>query len=219
MNGRSPESGDQQSKGKRADWEPIERDYRAGTMSIREVAKAHGVSDTAIRKKAKAEGWERDLTERVNEKVRTDLVRTSVRTADPQTEQEIVDAAAATVVQVVRSHRKRITSQTDLVDLLTKQLIDVAGKREDFEEAIEIETATDETGKRQAMMLKAVSLPAHAGVAVNLANALKTLVGLERQAFGIKDDSEPDPSANALAMLLKQVSGSALPVVKDEEAQ
>jgi hypothetical protein len=46
-------------KTKAIDWKSIERDFRAGVMSIREIAKWYGLSDTAIRKKAKAEGWER----------------------------------------------------------------------------------------------------------------------------------------------------------------
>lgn len=200
---------------KTVDWELIERDYRAGMLSIREIAKAHDISDTAIRKKAKAEGWERDLTEKIQEKVRTELVRGPVRTANPQTEKEIVETAAATVVQVVRSHRKRITAQTELVDLLTHQLIGVAGKREDFEEAIEEETAADKTGERRAKLMKAISLPTHASTAVNLANALKTLVGLERQAFNIQDEPERK-NDSPLASLLAQVQGTPLRPQGDE---
>lgn len=44
---------------KPVDWAEIERDYRAGTMSIRELAAWYGISDTAIRKRAKKDGWER----------------------------------------------------------------------------------------------------------------------------------------------------------------
>ena len=94
---------------KPTDWESIERQYRAGVLSIREIGKAHDVSDTAIRKKAKTADWQRDLSAKVAEKVRSDLVRSEVRTANPQTEREIVEEAAATVVHVVRSHRTRIT--------------------------------------------------------------------------------------------------------------
>jgi transposase-like protein len=202
---------------RRTDWEAIERAYRAGKLSIREIAKNHDVSDTAIRKKATAGGWERDLSARVDEKVRVALVRNELRTANPQTEEELVDQAAEQVVIVVRSHRKRINLQTVLVDVLTQQLIDVAGRRHDFEEAIEEETADDENGKRRSAMLKAVALPTHASTAVNLANAMKTLVGLERQAFNIKDESDTTP--NALADLIKQVSGNGLPVVQDEPAE
>lgn len=46
-------------KSKAIDWKAIERDYRAGVMSVREIAKWYGLSDTAIHKKAKADGWER----------------------------------------------------------------------------------------------------------------------------------------------------------------
>lgn len=176
-----------------ADWESIERDFRAGVLSIREVAKLHEISEGAVRKKAKAQGWERDLTAKVNEKVRTELVRSEVRTADPQTEREIVEVAAATVVQVVRGHRGRIRQGNELTELLTKQLMDVAGKREEFETSIEIVCADDKTPERMTRLMKAVSLGSHASIALNLANATKTWVGLERQAFSI--DGAP-PSGN-----------------------
>lgn len=206
---------EQAGQAKRTDWEAIERDYRAGQLSLREIAKIHGVSDTAIRKKARAAGWERDLTERIDEKVRTEMVRGLVRTANPQTEREIINEAAAQKVQVVRSHQKRIGRQTELVDLLTEQLVEAAGKRDDIEDAIEDETKDDGNGQRRAMMLKAVSLQSHSTIAVNLSNALKTLVGLERQAFNIKDESEA-PTASPLSTLLAQVQGTPLRPQGDE---
>lgn len=203
---------------KRTDWEAIERDYRAGILSLREIAKRHGISDTAIRKKARANGWERDLTEKVNEQARSQLVRETVRTANPQTEQEIVNDAAATIVTVVRGHRKHISRQVEIVEALVEQLAGAAGNRDAIEDAIFDETADEENGKRRAAMLKAVSLPSHTSAMVNLTNALKTLIGLERQAFNIKDETQA-PASNPLADLLAKVSGSALPVVKDDEAQ
>ena len=36
------------------DWEAIETAYRAGVMSLREIASLHGISEGAIRKRAKA---------------------------------------------------------------------------------------------------------------------------------------------------------------------
>ncbi|UUZ68273.1 hypothetical protein LP416_29345 [Polaromonas sp. P2-4] len=189
-----------------ADWESIERDYRVGVLSIREVGKLHGVSEGAIRKKAKALGWERDLTDRVNEKVRTELVR-STHLPDPkspayqkQTEREIIDQAAATVVQVVREHRGRIKQGNALVELLSKQLMDVAGRREELEQAIGIVCAEDKTPERMNRLMKAVSLGAHSTIAVNLANATRVWVGLERQAFNISEGVDPDGKGNGLIM-------------------
>jgi len=185
-----------EEKKRRIDWEAVERAYRAGALSIREIAKLQGCSDKAIRNKATEFGWERDLSEKVAAKVRTELVRTESAPADPKTEREIIETAAATVVQVVRSHRGRIHQGNALVELLTKQLTDVAGKRDEFEAEIEEETAGDKTGERRARLMKAVSLGTHASIAVNLANATKTWIGLERQAFGIEDTArDPDTPA------------------------
>lgn len=41
------------------DWSAIERDYRAGSTSVRAIAEREGVSDTAIHKRAKTHGWVR----------------------------------------------------------------------------------------------------------------------------------------------------------------
>lgn len=192
-------------KKEKTDWEAIERAYRAGILSIREIAKLHKVSDTAIRKKAKAEGWERDLTAKVQEKVRSELVRSSVRTDDAQTKQterEIVEGAAATVVEVVRSHRKDISTGRNIVGLLMEQLTDAALYRDKLEDIIEDETKVDEADekksvdsklRRRAALMKAVSIPAHASTVRDLSTAMKNLVALERQAFNIADDSAPPP--------------------------
>mgnify|MGYP001615101115 CR=1 FL=1 len=185
---------------RKIDWEAVEREYRAGVLSIREVGRIHGVSDKAIRNKSKELGWERDLTAKVNEKVRNELVRNESAPADlKQTEREIIEVAAATVVQVVRGHRGRIKQGSDLVELLTKQLTDVAGKRDEFERGIEIECADDKSQERMARLMRAVSLEKHAAIAVNLANATKVWVGLERQAFSITDVADDKSPAEALS--------------------
>jgi hypothetical protein len=176
------------------DWERVEIDYRAGVLSIREIGRIHDISDTAIRKRAKEYGWERDLSAKVNEKVRSELVRSEFADANQKTEQAIIEEAAATVVTVVRSHRGRIKQGNDLVELLTKQLIDVAGRRDEFEADIEVETADDKNQKRYARLMRAVSLGTHAAIAANLAVATKTWIGLERQAFNIPDAAEPNSS-------------------------
>ena len=53
---------------KETDWESIERDYRAGLLSVREMAATYGVSHVAIMKRAKKDGWERDLSAKIKAK-------------------------------------------------------------------------------------------------------------------------------------------------------
>lgn len=200
----------------RADWEAVERDYRAGTLSIREVAKKHGLSDTGVRKKATVQGWERNLSSRVNEQVRVALVRNTGRTANPQSEQEIIDNATDLVVGIVQGQQKRIAKQTALVDFLTDQLLEAAQNRPELEAEIEEQTKDDRSGERRSRLLRAVSLPTHTSAAVNLTNAMKSLVGMERQAYNISDTTAPE---NPLDSLLRQVSGSALPVVIESQEE
>lgn len=55
---------------KAVDWESVEREYRAGIRSLRDIAGEVGVSEGAIRKRAKAEGWEREKAVRQQDPVR-----------------------------------------------------------------------------------------------------------------------------------------------------
>lgn len=188
----------------KTDWEAIERSYRAGVLSIREIAKQSGVTDGAIRKKAKGDiakgvaAWERDLTDKVAAKVRNDLVRTQVRTLHAQdavrTEREIVESAAATVVQVVREHRRDISNGRSIVSMLLGQLTGVAATRDELEGIIDEETAADVNLVRRNQLKRAVSLPAHAGVLRDLSAAMKNLIPLERQAFNISDGADEPPA-------------------------
>lgn len=50
---------------KRPDWEAIESAYRAGVMTIREITFQYATTNHAISKRAKKEGWERDLKAKV----------------------------------------------------------------------------------------------------------------------------------------------------------
>ncbi len=193
------------------DRERVEADYRAGLLSVREIGRIHNISDKAIRNWAKEFGWERDLSAKVNEKVRAELVRSESAPADLQTEQAIIDEAAATVVSVVRGHRKKIKRGSELVDALMGQLSDALKSRPELESDIEIETANDKSHERKNRMKKAVSLEKHAQIATSLAQAAKIWIGLERQAFNIQDQEERQ--SDALTSLLSRVSGTSMKVV------
>lgn len=66
------------------DWERIELDYRAGIKPLRQIASENGISEGAIRKRAKRDDWSRDLSVKIQTKaeelVRKDAVRSEVRT-------------------------------------------------------------------------------------------------------------------------------------------
>ncbi len=183
------------------DWEAIEVEYRANQLSNVMLGKKYGVSEGAIRKRAKAEGWTRDLTAKVRAKVRDTLVRGEVR--DPKArDNEIVDVVAATGAQVVRTHRKDIRTAADLVGMLMGQLMDAAQNRDEIEGAIDDETADDDTTARRSRMKRAISLPTHAATIRDLTTAAKNLVALERQAYNLDETNMEETYEERLARLM-----------------
>jgi len=111
------------------DWEAIESAYRAGSLSIRAIADKHGVSDTAIRKRATQNGWQRDLTEQVQKATRQKLVRKEVRTDGShehvRTDEQIVNEAADEAAGVVIEHRTDLARWRRIANKLGDFLDDV----------------------------------------------------------------------------------------------
>ena len=108
------------------DWEAIESAYRAGVMSLREIASQHGISDTAIRKRAKKDGWSRDLAAKIQAKaddlVRRREVRTKVRTENATSERELIEANAEVIATVRMEHRGDIRRARTLANALFDEL-------------------------------------------------------------------------------------------------
>lgn len=93
----------------RPDWERIEIDYRAGQMSVREVARANGCTEAAIRKHARKHGWARDLSMKIDLRARAMAIKASVRSdsshgshpAYQSNEEDIIAAGAASKAEVL----------------------------------------------------------------------------------------------------------------------
>jgi hypothetical protein len=197
------------------DWELAERLYRAGQLTVREVARQCNVSAPGLLKKAKKVGWTRDLTEKVREAVNTKLVNSqpesvnkdNARKPDPAREREIVEQAADNAVAVVRAHRRDLTKGQQVCTLLFDQLEHAATNRHELEQVAQ-EEAGDGSGatQRLASFRKALSLPTHAGVIRDLSTAMKNFQALERIAWNLddKDDTPPDYEAELKRLALSK---------------
>ncbi|MFH1557731.1 MAG: hypothetical protein ABII76_23220 [Pseudomonadota bacterium] len=106
----------------RTDWEAIEREYRAGMLSAREIGRRHNVSEGAIRKKAKAEGWERPLADKVRAAVREKLVRNDGTQKPRASDEDIIDAASELGKEVQLTHRKDLQQLRAIGALLATRL-------------------------------------------------------------------------------------------------
>lgn len=176
---------------KAPDWERIEVEYRAGVLSAREIALAHGISHTAINKRAKAEGWDRDLSAQIQAKadalVSKAAVSAAVSTSRLATEREIIESNAERIAQVRGEHRHDITRMRALVLRLLSECEAEAADPEAFERIGELLNQPDDRGidKLNEAYRKAISLPVRIKGVKELAETMKTLVGMEREAYGI----------------------------------
>ena len=184
------------------DWESVKNEFRAGQLSNSEIARQHGISEGTIRKRAKKEGWKKDLRQRVKQAVRTELVREPhARTrAEVRTEEEIVETAAQRGAGVIKMHRKDIGCGRAIVGVLFERLAEAAESRGELEEAVREATKGDASLTRYNALMKAISLPAHAAVLQQLSLALKLIIQLERQAYSLETkpaDPAPVPPAKS----------------------
>lgn len=186
---------------KDVDWTGIENAYRAGIQSIRQIAHEYGVTDKAIRNRAKKFKWTRDLAPRVRQRAK-ELVRAdspqSSRARTKADDEEAVEQEAKVAADVLRTHRKDIAQGRTLVINLFQELHTENTQLDELHDAILDETAADRDKKRRNAMLKAISLPARAGVMRDLAGALSRLIPLERTAFSLDEEGSKDDLASAI---------------------
>ena len=190
----SPAPGGKAPSTKAVDWERIELDYRAGAMSLREIAANHpGTNHVAIARRAKTEGWTRDLSERIKAKAE-DLVTRAAVTADVTanravTEKQVVEANAQDQASVRLSHRKDIQRKRAIVASLMDEMEAQVGPENAALLAGlgEVMRSPDENGqdKLNDLYRKIISLPERAKTAKTLAETLRIAVDMERQAFGM----------------------------------
>jgi uncharacterized membrane protein YheB (UPF0754 family) len=181
------------------DWERIEISYRAGVLSLREIAAQDGnVTEGAIRKRAKRDNWERDLAAKIKAKadalVRKEEVRKASTRAnqiqlDKPTEASIVDANAMAITRVRLEHREDIARSRRLATALLEELEQQTAQVPELAALGAAMANPDERGidKLNELYQKIISLPARTKTMKDLAETLKTLIALEREAYSISD--------------------------------
>lgn len=191
------------------DWERVESDYRAGILSLREIAAVHGTSHMAISRRAKKDGWTQDLTAKIQAKADELVTRqgvTATVTADRAvTDRQIVDDNAQVIATVRLNHRKDIVRFRNVALALLDELEVQTGNRDLFDELGELLRSPDEKGidKINDIYHKVISGAVRIDGVKKLAETLKILIGLEREAYGLVDTAGKDGAADNLATALE----------------
>lgn len=158
------------------DWRQIGTAFQTTRKSTREIAREHGISEAAIRKRAKQHNWTRpeaepDWGEPMPVATRQDRAP-SFEAAVPQS---LADAAMAEPAELVKRGRGIILALMSELEIETANIHLLA-------ELVEIETAEDSGPNRRRALQKALSLPVRTQAAKNLATALASL----------RDEGTPD---------------------------
>jgi hypothetical protein len=162
------------------DWEAIELAYRAGAGSLRAIAEAHGTKEGTIRSRAKAQGWQRDLTEQVRTATRQKISRTTSRSdrSEPDLRED-----AQVVADVSDKRAGVVVAQIGRLD----ELGEIAGRlRQSLRE-------TDIDADNQAEFARSLNVAVDAEL---------KLIKAERQAYGIDESNHEEPYEDRLARLL-----------------
>ncbi|MCC7980466.1 hypothetical protein INR17_12140, partial [Klebsiella pneumoniae] len=173
------------------DWEAIESAYRAGLMSIREIASQHGITHTAINKRAKKEGWERDLKAKIKAKAESLVSKREVskRVSSERmvSERQLIEANAEVIANVRMEHRGDIRRARNIANSLFDELEAECADVPALQQLGELMYQPDDKGydKLNEIYHKVISMPGRVKSMKDLSDTLKTLIGLERQAYDI----------------------------------
>lgn len=176
------------------DWPAVERDYRTSQMTLRELGAKYGCDHAAIARRAKREGWQRDLTEAVKQATNAKLIEASVNnavnkavTSEQQAVTNTVLAAAEVNTQVILGHRKGLREITAVRNLLLGQVAEAAANLPDLAEVIEMVRNQDDNGvdKANDAMRKAMNRSSLIDDLKKLAEVDERVRKGEREAFGI----------------------------------
>lgn len=202
----------------KVDYDRIERGWRAGILSPRQLAAAYEeetgqkVSHAAIIKHFTKLGIPRNLAEKIKAKsdamVTQAMVTEQVTPVTIKRDKEIIEDAATQLTYVRISQRKDIQRSRKIAMSLFDELEHQVGIEnvENLEKLGELLRSDDDKGRDALndLYMKIISMPGRVKSMKDLSDTLKTLIALERQAFGL--DDENNKPVDALTALLERVS-------------
>lgn len=210
------------------DWERIELDYRAGIKTLRQIADEHGITHGAINKRARRNGWERDLSGKINAKadalVSKALVSTPVSTESKIAERQVIEAAATAVADIRLAHRHDIRRARTLTNALLNELEAQTDPSTlaMLHELGEMLRNEDDNGqdRRNDLYTKVISLSERSKTMKTLADSLRVMVDMERTAFGMDREVEKqeDPLTKLLNAIAQGAGNGFKPVQHDPES-
>lgn len=163
-------------------------DLRAGLLSRVKIAERHRVKYTAVLRFSRMLGAEGDLRPAVQKKAEAEIM--AMRQGDNTNDAVVVNENALVILELVRDHSNLVRRARNISVVLLQDLEDTIRNRDEIERTIKEKCAEDASPVREMQMMRAVSLPTNTKTLMDLAGAMKTLIGLEREMFNIGKGDE-----------------------------
>lgn len=199
------------AKKKLIDWEAVELHYRAGIRSLKDIGAEFGVSDAGIIKRARRDGWERDLRAKIQAKaeakVSASLVSAEVSAQTKVAERQLIEANAQAIADIRLAHRRDIHRARRLTNSLLSELEKQTDQVPELQELGEILRRPDDKGmdKLNDLYQAIISLPERSKTMKVLAESLQKLVDMERTAFGMDAKGADDDKKGLEAVSTKDL--------------
>jgi len=170
------------------DWEAVEREYRAGQLSVAEIGRQFAVSRAAIMKRAAKFGWVRNLADEVRREVESKLVADAVSGGVTSCNaRETIDAAASRGVEVVRQHRRTLSRLNGIANgLMTAMESRLEAVRTGVTDTPELVASFALLGEKETI----------ADAMEKVSRTIAKVVPLERQAFGLDKAQDASPASD-----------------------
>lgn len=186
----------------KADWQAIERDYRTGQFTLRELESKHGANNATISRRAAKAGWTQDLSVAIRQATNANLIAAIVQEKSSDAQQSAAStvlAAAEVNSQVILKHRNGLNRLTAIKSKLLEQIEQAAENMEDLAEVIEMVRSPDDNGMDRAndALRKAMGRSALVDDLKKLADVDEKVRKGEREAFGLNDGLEDEAKTAA----------------------
>ena len=194
---RKKDAGAAVARKRRTDWDAVERDYRTGRFTLRELETKYEVNNSTISRRADKHGWTQDLSTAIKQATNAKLIQSIVAAECSTAQQNAADtvlAAAEVNKQVILGHRTGLLELTSVKRTLLGQIQQAAALLPDLAEVIEMVRNPDDNGIDRAndALRKAMSRSALVDDLKKLADVDEKVRKGEREAFGLDDVGKPE---------------------------
>jgi hypothetical protein len=207
------------TKRKAHDWDAIERDWRTGTFTLRELETKHKVDNTVIARRMKQDRkkdpsrWQKDLQKVVRQATNAALMSATVSKMVSEGQQDVsntVLAAAELNKRVILGHREELTKLRGVALGLLDEV--VASRLSEDEQRLLTEILASggsdaDLDKAREAVRKALSRSSRVTDAKALAEIIGKVQAGERVAYGLNEDDGKSGDYEEFIATLKEAVG------------